>query len=150
MRIDRQLQEVESIDRKITTLENSAKEVLQSLEAADVRCHAEFAAQLKSIERFRGETTSIEQLNERLQEGRSKVCEYQSRIGRVRVRIDRHKEMEAQWKQRASSEIFLKAIHLFSKSELIFSVVLRESTSCVGPCVYSRDFVAHGHSQHRC
>jgi hypothetical protein len=82
-----------------------AKSTVHNFDAADTRCRNDFTAQIRGIERFRDESGSIQALRERLMAQKAKVKNYHERLDKVQEKIQKHKELEIIWRQRASREI---------------------------------------------
>lgn len=92
---------------QLKQLGKAAEEVLQEFDAGDKSTRREFAAQIRGIERFQEELVSIEKLQERLGAEKYKVQAYRKRLEKVQGKIDKQKEMEIAWRQKASRMRFL-------------------------------------------
>lgn len=91
---------------QLKALGKAAEQVLQEFDIGDMNMRKKYAAQIKGIERFQEELESIEKLQERLGAEKKKVQAYRERLERVQGRIDRQKQMEIVWRQRASRRCF--------------------------------------------
>lgn len=101
--VSQKLNEIRLMGEQLKALGKAAEEILKEFDAGDLGTRREYAAQIKGIERFQEELVSIQKLQERLEAEKRKVMAYRERLERVQGRIDKQKEMEMVWRQRASS-----------------------------------------------
>lgn len=104
--VSKKLNEIRIMGQQLKALGKAAEEVLREFDIGDMSTRREYTAQIKGVERFQEELVSIQRLEERLGAERQKVQGYRERLEKVQERIDKQKEMEIVWRQRASRMYF--------------------------------------------
>lgn len=104
--VTKKLNEIRIMGQQLKALGKAAEEVLREFDIGDISTRREYTAQIKGIERFQEELVSIQKLKERLGTEKRKVHAYRERLEKVQERIDKQKEMEIVWRQRASRMCF--------------------------------------------
>lgn len=108
--------------KQLKQVGEGAEEVLQEFDAGDMGCRKESTSQINGIERFQEEFVPIQGLQERLGAEKRKVQMYRERLEKAQDKIDKLKEMELVWKQRASRMCFYLFIFFHPSHPLSLSL----------------------------
>lgn len=94
--------DIDDMSSRLGVLRQSARGLSQSFGNEDILSFNEFSAQVKGLERYRCEESSIECLKSRLLEKQRKVRNYHERLDKMQAKIDQQKEKEDAWRRRSS------------------------------------------------